>query len=487
MSDVTPRQPTMGSDHAHPSTIPNPTRYRQSINTITDFFRACIPIQPVVPAGPSANISVPPAPQPQTVPPGLTLIPIQVIMEHPDVQVPSDPSREDNNPRAPVDPDTLTPQSHLHQAQMLWAAMLRPTDNPPVANGNRPIILSIENQRANEPWGDPLTAKPDNITRIYGLNVNGLKLDQQGGQLDELCQVINEVQADVFCGQEHNLDSDNTQVRQILYQATRHHWKRSRITFGTTPIAFPRQYKPGGTFMITTNDLTGRVIAQKQDKWGRWVSQVYQGRGSIKIAIYSAYQVVAKDVKLGCITTAAQQQSLLMQAQDQLTDPRLAFRRDITLALQASVEAGHEILLLGDFNEAFGADLDGIQKVATTCGLLDLMSLRHSSTPPATYARGRTRLDYVLATTHVAHALSTAGYEPFNARFPSDHRSYFLDFDTQKLFGIDTQVLGKHSDRILRSNNVVQTTQYIKAKYDLLLQHNAFARGNQLTQPGEKT
>ena len=88
--------------------------------------------------------------------------------------------------------------------------------------------------------------------------------------------------------------------------------------------------------------------------------------------------------------------------------------------------------------------------------------------------------------THVANALSNAGYESFNARFPSTHCSYFLDFDTQKLFGIDTQALGQYSDRILRSNNVAQTTQYIKAKYDMLLQHNAFARGNQLTQPGEK-
>ena len=156
------------------------------------------------------------------------------------------------------------------------------------------------------------------------------------------------------------------------------------------------------------------------------------------------------------------------------------------LALQASIDDGHEILLLGDFNEAFGTDLDGIQKVATMCGLLDIMSLRHSSTPPATYARGRTRLDYALATIHVANALSTAGYESFNARFPSDHRSYFLDFDTQKLFGIDTQALGSYSDRILHSSNVAQTTQYIKAKYDLLLQHKAFERGNQLTQPGER-
>ncbi|KAI2489362.1 hypothetical protein MHU86_25235 [Fragilaria crotonensis] len=114
------------------------------------------------------------------------------------------------------------------------------------------------------------------------------------------------------------------------------------------------------------------------------------------------------------------------------------------------------------------------------------MCTRYSSTPPATYARGRKRLDYALATAHVAVSLSQAGYEPFNLKFPSDHRAYFLDFDTVRLFGTDTQQLGVHSERILRSNNVAQTTQYIKLKYDMLLAHNAFDRGNRLTLPGEK-
>ena len=42
--------------------------------------------------------------------------------------------------------------------------------------------------------------KPDTVTRIYGLNVNGLTLDRRGGQLDVLCKVLKEVQADVLCG-----------------------------------------------------------------------------------------------------------------------------------------------------------------------------------------------------------------------------------------------------------------------------------------------
>jgi hypothetical protein len=233
----------------------------------------------------------------------------------------------------------LNPQAHLRHAQSLWATMLRSFANDTVTGGHRPtIILSVENQHTNESWGDKLKKITDTVTRIYGMNVNGLKLDKWDGQLDVLYKVIDEVQADVFCGQEHNLDSNNTQVRHtILYQTSRQHWKRSRLTFGTTPIAFSKHYKPGGTFMITAGDLTGRVIAQKHDKWGGWVSQLYQGRGSTNIVIYSAYQVVAKIVKPGCISTASQQQSLLLQAQDPINNPRSAFRRDLTIDLQTSL------------------------------------------------------------------------------------------------------------------------------------------------------
>jgi hypothetical protein len=126
--------------------------------------------------------------------------------------------------------------------------------------------------------------------------------------------------------------------------------------------------------------------------------------------------VVNKPITIGCITAAAQQQSLLIQANDGLKNPRSAFRRDLSIDIQTSIATGHDILLVGDFNEAFGSDVEGIIKLATTCGLLDLMSIRHSSTPPATYARGRNRLDYALATNHVAGAMSQAGYEPFNSK-----------------------------------------------------------------------
>jgi hypothetical protein len=144
---------------------------------------------------------------------------------------------------------------------------------------------------------------------------------------------------------------------------------------------------------------------------------------------------------------------------------------------------------MGDFDEAFGEDPDGMMKIAATYGLQDLMTLRHSNAPPVTFARGRKRLDYALGSPRVADLLENAGgHEPFNSCFHSDHRAYFLDFSTARLFGTETKALGQHAPRILHSNNVKQSTRYVKlVKYDLLLQHNAlFEQGNQLSNPGNR-
>jgi hypothetical protein len=187
----------------------------------------------------------------------------------------------------------------------------------------------------------------------------------------------------------------------------------------------------------------------------------------------------------GSITAAAQQQTLLLLDQDLTLNPRTAFRRDLSLYIQKCKEKNHEILLLGDFNEPFGTDPDGMPKIAATHQLIDLMSSRHSSTPPATYSRGRTRLDYALATHHVAQALTQAGYEAFNSRYHTDHRAYFLDFDTALLLGTHTQTLRSSTPRILRTNNS-QVTQYLKLKYDLLLEHNVFERMQRLDHPGNR-
>jgi hypothetical protein len=59
------------------------------------------------------------------------------------------------------------------------------------------------------------------------------------------------------------------------------------------------------------------------------------------------------------MTTASQQQSLLEQTKDLLTDPQAALRQDLMAAIKASIDSGKEIFLMGDFNEVFATDVEG--------------------------------------------------------------------------------------------------------------------------------
>ncbi|KAI2506424.1 hypothetical protein MHU86_8050 [Fragilaria crotonensis] len=350
----------------------------------------------------------------------------------------------------------------------------------------QPSLLTRGNQRENEPWGDLLSGKAPLITRVYIQNVNGLSIDRRGGQLNDICEVIRETQADIFCGQEHNLDVTQMRIRSILYDTVRQHWDRTRFIAGTTPIPFATHYKPGGTFLLTIGNVSGRIVNQVQDRWGRWVIQEFSGRAGIKLIIVSAYQPVDRRGHEGNLTVASQHRSLLLQTQDALNNPRSAFRRDLLETLRTYKKAGSDILLVGDFNEPFGSDHDGLSFIAAELQLVNLGNYRHSSKVPATYARGSRCLDYALGSARVRDALISMGYESFNARLSSDHRGYFLDFDTQKLFGSLTPDLATSARRMLKANNPHQVTAYINKMYELLQEHNAFARGKRLTFLGNR-
>ena len=327
-----------------------------------------------------------------------------------------------------------------------------------------------------------MAQKPEQCTRIYIQNVNGFSLDRRGGQFDHFCAVHKEIQADISCGQEHKLDT--TQM-QVLFDTTGQHWDRSKLLFGTSPIPFSSHYKPGGTFMLTTGSITGRVRKQHRDKWGRYVAQEFSGRQSSTLMIISAYQPVDQRAKEGTNSVVSQHHSLLLQSSDITTNPRVAFCRDLLQQLTSYCQAGTEFLLVGDFNESFGSDPDGMSLIASSLGLINIMSKQHPDlTAPVSYARGVKCLDYALGTPRVAAAVTAAGYDAFNARFISDHRGYFLDMDTKILFGSPTQDLVTNARRRLRSSNLKQNTAYIERLYELLDAHKVMERADRLTFAG---
>ena len=110
-------------------------------------------------------------------------------------------------------------QTDLQRAQEKWKTLLR-RDRSSIQlipqPQRRPIVMTVANTRVNHPWGDELIEKTTSIVRVYASNVNGIRLDDRGGQFDTLCKVHKEVQADIVCGQEHNLDTTQVAIRTIL-------------------------------------------------------------------------------------------------------------------------------------------------------------------------------------------------------------------------------------------------------------------------------
>ena len=247
-----------------------------------------------------------------------------------------------------------------------------------------------------------------------------LSLDRRGGRFSERCSMAKEIQADVICCQEHNLDTTQSGLRKIIYDTTHHHWTRSRVRFATTPIPFTTQFKPGGTMMMVIGHSTGRISSTAQDHMGQWESFTFRGQGPRRLSIISVYQVVTDSPQAGSTTAASQQQSILIRQQDPIRSPRRAFERDLWKFVAELRSQGNEILMVGDFNEVFGSDVDGISKLAADFDLVNLMRVRHSDPLPPTYARGRSCIEYGLATETVADSLLRCGYEAFNERFTTD-------------------------------------------------------------------
>ena len=292
----------------------------------------------------------------------------------------------------------------LNVAQIEWSKIL---DSQPRQRNHSMAYLSN-----NQSWGDVLEQKEDGTFRVYSQHVNGLTLDSRGGQFDSLCRVIKEVQADVMCGQEHQLDTAQYAIKSVLHQTCKQHWQRSRINFGTTVVPFKSMYKPGGTFITTVGNATGRIRSQTSDDLGRWVSQTFQGAAGRKITIISAYQVVSDVVIPGTTTAASQQKSLLIHRDDLIQSPRKAFRRDLP-AFLFQRKSREEIMLMGDFNEVMGDDPEGMTAIAQKLEMFDVMGSRHQCQPPVTYSRGRDVWTFASLLQPSSRRLPSAGMNNF--------------------------------------------------------------------------
>ncbi len=204
------------------------------------------------------------------------------------------------------------------------------------------------------------------------------------------------------------------------------------------------------------------------------------GRNRRLTTSISAYTVCVRPTNSTGTTAYHHQESLLRQKGAKKAKPRKFFHRDMNEFIRICKTRNESIILVGDFNKPMH-ERSSMARIASTHGLVDILFQRNSHVAePNTYARGSTRIDYALISPNLAPAVKHCGYEPFQKLIQSDHRGMFLDFNTNMLFGNDTQTLGPMAFRDFTAKCPQNNAKYIEAKYNHLLEQSYFSRQAEL-------
>ena len=203
--------------------------------------------------------------------------------------------------------------------------------------------------------------KPPNITRLYFVNVNGLRYGPQGGDFADICSTMASSHIDLLGLVETKLDTRLSYVVDTCSRAARAVFPFSRVVLSSSAISYNKPFKPGGTALISVGSITGRITHTHHDHMGRWSSTSFTGANSCKLTVISAYQVCkapsrndhthfSPNAKL--LASAAQQQAMInMLDPSSSMHPRAKFRVDLLAFIQKLQKDEHDIVLVGDFTK----------------------------------------------------------------------------------------------------------------------------------------
>jgi len=125
-------------------------------------------------------------------------------------------------------------------------------------------------------------------------------------------------------------------------------------------------------------------------------------------------------------------------------------------------------------------DADGLARLCTDCGLVDIILAKHGHTDFDTYIRGSKVLDYFLIPLELKDAVLACGYKPYNIRTMGDHRAFYVDFDTAKLLGGKPTFANAKASRDINSKKCHQIPIYFKHWIKHLEKHKFFQQLEEL-------
>jgi len=312
--------------------------------------------------------------------------------------------------------------------------------------------------------------------RIILQNPNGIKPSVTEPDFMFSLHLCHEVGVGAICLAETNVNWHHYQHSAALHRCLHRNWSSSRFQTSVPEEKFLGNYQPGGTTTVITDRWTSRVTKSGADPFGlgRWSYMVLGGKSNINICIITAYKV-CNDKSTGPKTAYQQQKRHLAALFHQSNiivsvDPFKQFVLDLQSWISSIQEDGTQIILCLDNNEellqnegqlvplppsplpVLHKTHDGrLETLACSVGLVDVLQHQHPlSGYPATYNRGRKRIDLILVSASLLSAVKSSGILPYNSIFQGDHHPCYIDIDADDAFGGKTAPIAPPCQRCLQ-------------------------------------
>ena len=285
-------------------------------------------------------------------------------------------------------------------------------------------------------FGKKMQDKEKGTYRFAFQNINGIKTSKEHLGVEEIGNMA-KLKIDALGLAETNVNWSHD-ARSSFLAATYLKFNSSARACMSSCYTHKEGYWPGGTAMITCGAISGRVQQRGADRMGRFTWMALRGRKESGIIAVTVYRVCQNSqTQAGEDTAYMQQHTAMREAGIKTPDPRNQVLLDVSDLLAEWGQRGFHPLVMIDANATW--DERGLGKFARQHGLFDIIADSNEGTPPATYARGKNRIDFILGDQLVRRAVIHSGalalHDGVNV---SDHTMQYVDFDENLLFGDDS-------------------------------------------------
>lgn len=282
-------------------------------------------------------------------------------------------------------------------------------------------------------------SKPEGVWRLIYENLNGIQSRLAGNdKLDKIKGVIDDMEADIACFNEHRLNLQHKENRNGFSQMFKGGEAeiRSVAAHNCHEGKDVGKVQEGGTAMLLYGDTIEQYDFEASGKddtgLGRWVSMVFRGENGLVTRVVTCYNPCYNTNK-GSRTSYQQHRRYFVTKEKDDTCPRRRFLMDLKKQLEAWMEAGERLIVCMDANEdIYRKQIGRTLTDPAGLGLKEVVGEFTGEKIGATYFRGSKPIDAVWASpdiTVVGACVMPVGYGV------GDHRLFQIDFRLESIVG----------------------------------------------------